>query len=406
MSHSNTKKPVGFRRLCCSGAAALLLGVLAIACGIQSKPTEAQPPRDFTLTYTLDRSAVPRLTYNDLTLRIFIGQAATVSARVDGAQTPVRYDRQSGYATLTTSGSRVEVQVHQVFPTEKLGAYSKTALKEDYKWAWSHGFDDNVQFKEKGIPAFDSYGWRATVYIIGSKLSDTRDENWIVDRVDLIKLVQKGWAIGNHGWNHDTVQSAGGAEAAAREIQRLDIYLRGVVRDAGRPDYRLMSFAAPAFDSDYLPVLLRLRDSRAVDLLFDESGSSSFIRVDRGASEPPNSSYSPFDPNNAVGRDYRIDEFGTGSEYDKAFRRDIAAMSRRLDADHHYWLNTFTHDVDGKADGTSVIAFLPWIDQHYGPHGDKSVWVAPAEEIYSYLLVRDGVKIDYHGPNAASVDAH
>ena len=70
-------------------------------------------------------------------------------------------------------------------------------------------------------------------------------------------------------------------------------------------------------------------------------------------------------------------------------------MISKLDASHHYWLNTFTHGVDSQNSDKSIFGFLDWVDLHYGAQGDGSVWVAPSEEIESYLLVRDGIKITF-----------
>ena len=346
--------------------------------------------QDYTLQYHLDRSAVPQLTYNDLTLKIYVGQAQSVSASVDGRNTPVRYDHASGEVIVTTSGTNLELSINQAEPSDRLGTFSKAVLKDDKLWAWSHSFDDNVNFKQYGIPAFEKYGWRATVYLIGNEIDNTRNEGWIVDKPDIMNLVKKGWGIGNHSWSHQNVDALGGSGAAQNDVARLASYLRQAVDEAGRPDYRLIAFAAPNFDTNYLPVILGMRNSHTTQLMFDESGDGGIMRVDPGINDDV---FHTFDPNQAVGRDWRIDTYGSGDSDDQAFRQDLSKMIASLGPNRHYWLNTFAHGVDVSYPNKSIFAFLPWVYNNYGPGGNNSVWVAPADEIYSYMLVRDGVKV-------------
>ncbi len=322
-----------------------IIGVvlLAAACSPLMIPvTGPVALQDYTLQYHLDRSAVPQLTYNDLTLKIYVGQAQFVSASVDGKNLPVQYDRASGEIIVTTSGTDLELSIIQAEPSDRLGTYSKAVLKDDKLWAWSHSFDDNVNFKQYGIPAFEKYGWRATVYLIGNEIDNTRNENWIVDKPDIMNLVKKGWGIGNHSWSHQNVDSLGGAGAAQNDVARLASYLRQAVDQAGRPDYRLIAFAAPNFDTNYLPVILGMRDSHTTELMFDKSGDGGIMRVDPGINDD---AFHTFDPNQAVGRDWRIDSYGSGDSNDQAFRQDLSKMIASLGPDRHYWLNTFAHGV-------------------------------------------------------------
>ncbi len=92
---------------------------------------------------------------------------------------------------VTTSSSAVDVVVSGGTNNAQAGSFTKTALKDVRQWAWSHSFDDNVNFKERGIPAFEQCGWRGTVYLIGNEIDATRNENWIIDRPDIITLVKK-----------------------------------------------------------------------------------------------------------------------------------------------------------------------------------------------------------------------
>ena len=100
----------------------------------------------YRLRYTLDRSQVPALTYNALTLKIYIGGPGPVQVTADGKGIPSTYNAQTGYLTVTTTGKLLDVVVSSGTPSAQTGTFTKAALKDDLSWAWSHSFDDNTGF--------------------------------------------------------------------------------------------------------------------------------------------------------------------------------------------------------------------------------------------------------------------
>jgi peptidoglycan/xylan/chitin deacetylase (PgdA/CDA1 family) len=356
-------------------------------------PTATVPSGPVTLLrYTFNRSNLPALTYQAVTLKIYIGTPSAFYVLGDGLEIPYTYNRSTGFVTVSTAASMLELRVYNPPASSQLGAYSITPLKDDKQWAWSHSFDDNVNFEARGIPAFEKYGWRGTVYLIGYEIDNTRQEDWIIDKPDIISLAKKGWGIGNHSWSHQNVQDIGGTNAAKQDVVRLNTYFRQALDAAGLSSYRLISFAAPNFDSDYHAIILNLRNTHTTDLLFNESGSDAILQVDANAS---GGNYPTFDLDQPIGRDWRIEEYGANSTEDRAFRQDLNNMLAQLDSQHHFWLNTFNHSVDDQPSNQSIFAFLPWVYNNYGPCGVNNVWVAPSEEIYSYLLVRSKITVQF-----------
>ena len=142
---------------------------------------EAQP-YNYHLQYMLDRTAVPSLTHNELTVQISVGAIQSYAVFVDGVQlTTDQYDSQTGQLMVTTAGSALEVFVETVeAPTADFGQIMVAELKDDKAWAWSHGFDDNTLLAN-GMALFESYGWRGTLFLITSLIDDNRDQEWIVD---------------------------------------------------------------------------------------------------------------------------------------------------------------------------------------------------------------------------------
>ncbi len=348
--------------------------------------------KDFILHYELERPDQPRLTYRSITLKVYVGPAAQVSAISNGSSIPIQYDPQTGTALITTDQSQFDVAVQTGKISSQTGQFSITPLKDNYQWAWSHSFDDNVAFEERGIAAFDQYGWRATAYLIGGSIDETRQEDWIVDRPDIEKLLKKGWGIGNHSWSHAIAADLGNDSAVRQDVAKLADYIRRIADEAGFSTYYPIAFAAPAFDSDYHPVILAMRDDGETGLLFNESGDRAIVRVDPDVKD---GEYPIFDPDAPVGRDWRMEAYGKNDDYDQAFREDLNQMLSRLDDTHHYWLNTFTHGVDFAPDDQTIFAFIDWLYHSHGPGGSDTVWVAPSEEIYSYLLLRSATTVRF-----------
>jgi hypothetical protein len=366
----------------------------------------AVPWAQTTLEFTIDRSGLPPLTYYDLTLKVDACGASSAAVEADGQTVPSELS--DGYVVFTTDADNVTVSLTGATNTANLGDFEKAVLKYDRLWAWSNGFDDNTGFESTAMPVLEQYGYRATVFLIGNIIDDTRDEDWIIDKVDIMRLVQEGWGIGNHTWDHSAVPCYRSActwgtpehEPNAEELAdakavvvQLHDYLRAACDEAGRSDYKLIAFAAPLFDSRWQPVIDAIRGDGDTEILFNESGNSCYLVVDPDwVDDDVWSGPSPFDPYGSIGRDWAVEAFNDGGDYDP--KSYIMSEIAKCGPDRHFWYNSLCHGV-GSDHG--VMEFIPWVYNNYGEGGDNSVWVAPSDEIYSYLLVRDNAVVTYDG---------
>jgi hypothetical protein len=92
----------------------------------------------------------------------------------------------------------------------------------------------------------------------------------------------------------------------------------------------------------------------------------------------------------------------------KEYIVDSIVKYSNSDDQHHYWFNTFEHGVDGcrtdtdpSNDSSSVIGLVPYLYYHYGPGGDNTIWVAPSEVVFSYVITQRHATL-----TAASVTAY
>lgn len=66
----------------------------------------------------------------------------------------------------------------------------------------------------------------------------------------------------------------------------------------------------------------------------------------------------------------------------------------------HYWWSDFTHHVGFQSSGSSLLFplfqfYMESIAQQYGTKGADNIWMAPMQDVYEYLSVRDNSQVSY-----------
>jgi hypothetical protein len=349
-----------------------------------SAPTsEPTPVADlYTYTFTINRAAAPAIYYNDLTYVVHLGGASNTSVLVDGATIPSSYSPTSGDLVFTTD--KVGGVTVRFAPSATPGTISvqKAALRGNKAWAWSHGMDDNVNLQAQ-VALIKAKGWRASLMLIAKEINDTRDEDWILDKPALRALRNEGWSLANHSWDHNCDS---GAPAATLRQTIVDGYnkLMEIVTTSSTPSYQVLTFAAPCFVSEYSPVFANLVASGTTTLRFNESQGNPLMNVDGADYTAGDVTASAMSGSvTQIGRDTNI-------EVDPA--KVIATldwMAANKAASRHFWFNTLSH---GEQEG-NLSQVLNSAYTKYGPGGSDELWMAPSDEIYSYLLVRDATVV-------------
>lgn len=327
------------------------------------------------LEYTVKRPAHPALPYTELTLLVHVGLVDNLEVSGDGKPLNYSYDAERGTVLVTTDANNLRLVLHNPSGGADVGAITMAPLKDNRQWAWSHSFDDNVNLRP-AIDLFRDYGWRATLFLIAKDVDDNRDESWIADAPYLATLLGEGWSLGNHTWDHSCAADDSGTETVTRAQQRLE----AIVARSPRPNYPVIAFAAPCFSPAYDTILARLRSSGETALLFNESGNNYYIAIAPGADPYADGARQilPFTPEITVGRSPAIE---LGAE---EAMKEFAWVAAQAAAGRPLWFNTFSH---GDKEET-LAAVLAYLHDTYGPGGSNALWVAPSDEIYSYLRLR------------------
>lgn len=360
----------------------------------------------YQLLYTIDRSNVLDILNNkEITLMVDIGANNEASVFVDGVFTPHSYSLNHDSVIFNTSGTHVSVYLRSVTNPLAIGGVEKAVLKYNKKWAFSIGFDDNYGFIQSAVPHLRSKGWKGTLFLThaGNYLKESifrappgTNDDYVKD-YDVQELVKDGWSIGNHSWSHRGVDATEPVEDILFEIQNLEDTILPIIREV-MPNYNMISFANPNYDEDYSPVIRNnIRDKQSntnMNYLWAETGGKDIMIVDEIASGNVYSSHvykgttlylgmSKFNYDLNIGRRFKLEEVSAYAEAISTFTKTTGK---------HYWFNAGLHK--------SSIEYYTAIDtlyERYGPRGYNELWVAPSEDIYSYIITRENIVIEKVG---------
>ena len=342
-------------------------------------------PDIVTFEYEFDRSKLPNLNSTELTVLISVGDATGIQIR-DERRAPVSYThlRRSQKIMVTSEAQTLIVELAGVTDFNQLGDISKANLKDNKLWAWSHSFDDN-HFLEEAIDIMQKHDLPATMYVVGDWIDSGYPWEGDLTALELHQLMDAGWSIGNHTLDHDNNCGVRPSLAERRQsILHTEITLKEVIQTSNRPNYKVISFAVPCGGADrfndYHQIVKKLRDEGKTDLLFSEGGHEAPLHIDASPH---------FDFDLQIKRDLAIDgEEDNTAEIKAIF--DSASLNARTKSAGVFWYNSFSHGTRTFGNNAYKLnAVAEYFVATYGKNGSDEAWMAPADEIYSYLLVRD-----------------
>jgi hypothetical protein len=338
---------------------ALTAGVICIA-NVGFAGTE-------TINFSINRSAVPSLYFNELTL--MVKACGATSATVMAGTTTVPDTIVNDYVIFSTSANSVTVTLNGTTTTTGVGTFKKAPLKDNKKWAWSHSLDDNSSLSDE-IAAFKTKGYRGLSFLIGSSAGSGD--------------ISTGWSFGNHSYSHNYASSIGDSNAVKADIRQAQTKLNGLISSV-IPGYKVIAFAAPMFDGAFGPIIRSMRKTADTDLQFCESGNNYKLHVDSGAGTF--GSFIGFSYTFDIGRWDFCNTYPNNTPDYPTWKLTVDWMHTNMAETRHFWFNTFNHG--GEDNNNLVPKAVNYVDSAYANRGSKEAWIAPSDEVYSYILVRD-----------------
>ena len=346
-------------------------------------PTIGTTQEQASCNISIDRSAVPELYFNDLTLIVQVNDASDFAVISNGKAIP--FTQAGPNLLVTTDADSFSVVLTPGTNLANLCDVEKAALLDDKRWAWSHGFDDNVNLLAS-IQEFRDKSWPATIFPIAKDYDQTREQDWITDEPYVNReLLPEGWALGNHSWNHERFDTSEPTiENYRADILDAQARFNESIARSSTPNFKVMVFASPNFSGNYDEPFSEA--TQTTDLKLLETGNDFMLVVTGDAAYAPEGSpvvAQPLTGRTKIGRDIAV-EINPADVISK-----IDWMAANSTEFRRFWYNTLSHG-DREANLKIVLEHI-W--NSYGPEGTNEAWVASSTEIYSYALTRDNAAI-------------
>ncbi len=340
------------------------------------------------LHYDLDYSQVPDwVRIRLVTLKVYVGEVGGAQVIAEGQVLQRTYDAESGWLTLTTGSSQVDIRLDDlVTPVEQIGEVRKAALRDDKRWAYSLTFDDGlISVYDIGKPMLDRLGYRAGVAVIGRWLDEDGLSRGYMRPAQLAELLQAGWSLFNHSYSHVEFEAIRDPDLAAE-----DVWMCNKALERTMSGYHPIVFTSP-FNHPYWWERVIPQYYDLLKLPVTQEGGGPKVRVDSMTWDPPTF---------RLGRwDIARPREGGSTQCGALYYMEQVHSEVASNPDVHFWLNLHSHAVlPNDLAGTT----LDYLHFTYGPGGTDEVWVAPTDEVYQYLAVRDHVSVQRVDSRAVS----
>ncbi len=341
---------------------------------------------DIQYAFTLNWSAIPNpIQFKKVTFRVNLGTCTSATVAQDGVPLSCTYSATTKDVIFTASNNSTNILVTGINNTVAgTGAISKCILYEDKRWAYSFTFDDSYTTQNTvAWPIFKAKNYRGGIGLIRD--ADTWGGGYL-SWAQLDQLHNDGWSIMDHsvGHVHDVAGGASLIKCPGDPDYNPSYTIATEVKpckdaiEARYPGYIVTNYVYPYNDIAYQACL---------------TSSGLFQSAEAGIHDNYADTIPTVDERFNLGRQQF---YGTDITTFNTWPTD--AYTDSVNNNKHRWLITFTHGVESGNGTPSSIYFtnsatlqahVNYIYTNYGDGGNKSMWFAPTDEVFNYLLCRD-----------------
>lgn len=193
---------------------------------------------------------------------------------------------------------------------------------------------------------------------------------------ELIDMYNAGWDVLNHSYSHETAETTD-------HFFQIDENQKIVYEKTG---INMTQFVIPGgwIWEPYIAEAHAYRLNAVYAYKSEFTGSPSGIQTDASQSWEDMNIY----------RDYKYDD-----KYNQANIADkIDLIAAAATSDNHIWYNDFTHRVlfgekAGSLQFETFEYYMQHLADHYGKSGSDEMWMAPLQQVWEYLYIRDHTTI-------------
>ncbi len=326
---------------------------------------------------------------NDLNSKIDSSKAKTISFKIklksDHKVTikpsPLKFNKHFAYSFTLDDGYRSAYLT--AFPLLNGGKISKPNKNE---WKIDQGGDGTTS---KGLFYSDGFGnkipFKLALAINGGSIRDLPENRGHLSWSEIKEMYNAGWDILNHSFHHATKHGTNYKTEVTENTtsikQNLNFTMSHFVVPGGEgdPDYHL-EYEKEALTNGFLSVA-------------SYKGTGPVYKV-----------------NSKVDLDKMISArtFVLSSKDTTSFKtmdRYLKTIDSIVKQPEPVWFNDFTHGTgNGNLWNLSMRFpdfkyYMTTLANKYGEKGNDSIWMAPWQEVYEYIWLRDRIKVDYKQKN-------
>ncbi|WP_149208293.1 polysaccharide deacetylase family protein [Flavobacterium johnsoniae] len=297
------------------------------------------------------------------------------------AVSPLKYNKHLAYSFTLDDGYRSAYLT--AFPLLNGGKISNSSINE---WKIDQGGDGTVS---EGLFYSDGMGnkipFKLALAINGGSIRDLPENRGHLSWSEVKEMYNAGWDILNHGFHHATKHGTNyKTEVTENTVsiqQNLDFTMSHFVVPGGEGDEKYyLEYEKEALNNGHFSVA-------------SYYGVGPVFKVDSKVDLDKMISARTF-----VQTSKDTTSFKTMDKYLKT----IDSIVKQKDP---VWFNEFTHGTGNTNLWNLSMRFpefkyyMTTLANKYGLKGNDSIWMAPWQEVYEYIWLRDRIKVDYKQKN-------
>ncbi len=215
--------------------------------------------------------------------------------------------------------------------------------------------------------------FKAGVAINGQHILDEPFENTFMAWSEVKTLFDAGWDIINHSYSHCSYTCSNYNAEVSNNV--------AIVQD--KIGFTMSHFAVPSADTEGYrwPAF-----NNGMKAIHDQH----FLMPGAGGL--------PID----TARDmHQFELFRNTLEFETPpYGGDIDSVAMLTDDGDHYWFSEYAHRVGYQGEpfifvlADDFIDYMSYMENQYGRYGNDKIWVAPVQEVYEYIQIRDNAIIE------------
>jgi hypothetical protein len=306
---------------------------------------------------------------------IFVKIKLNTNADVSIEKAALKYNKRMAYSFMLDDGYRSAFLC--AYPLLNGGEVSAPFIDG---WQKDQGGDGSLS---KGLYFSDGCGnsvpFRMGIAINAASLTETPENRGSLSWSEVKALYNSGWDILNHSYHHSTKH---GTDYSEEVRENGTAVFKGL-------GFEMTQFIVPGGEGDlgYQDEYAKAAFENGIVAVGTTNGAGPVIKVDR-----------PVNLNQLVyQREFVKSTSNKGSADIDQHLRKIDSLLKRPEV---LWYNEFTHGVGNDNLWDISLTFpdfkyyMTSIAERYGASGADNLWMAPWQEVYEYIWLRDRIKIN------------